>query len=397
MSLPLDGVRIIAFSQFGAGPFGMLQLADLGAEILKIEDPSTGGDVARYVPPFREGQDSLYFQAFNRNTRSITLNLRVPEARGVFHDLVAVSDAVFSNLRGDQPEKLGLTYPQLQQVNPRIVCCSLSGFGMTGPRRAEPGYDYLFQAAAGYMSLTGDPSTPPAKSGVSIIDFAGGFAAALGLMAGIHQARQTGTGSDVDVSLFDTAISMLSYLATFNLNRDYTPQRLPDSAHPSLYPSQVFQTEDSYIVVTVMKEKYWPLLCDALERPDLIANPRFIDFDARLAHHEELIATLKDSFRTRTTQAWLDRLTGLVPCAPVNSIEQALQDPQVLARNLIVETENDTFGPMRHVAGAIRLPGHELRQHTAAPALGADTDTVLREYLAYTPERIDQLRAIGAI
>jgi crotonobetainyl-CoA:carnitine CoA-transferase CaiB-like acyl-CoA transferase len=397
MSLPLDGVRIVAFSQFGAGPFGMLQLADLGAEILKIEDPSTGGDVARSVPPFRKGHDSLYFQAFNRNTRSITLNLRVPEARAVLHDLVKVSDAIFSNLRGDQPEKLGLTYPQLEHVNPRIVCCSLSGYGMTGPRRAEPGYDYLFQAAAGYMSLTGDPSTPPAKSGISIIDMAGGFAAALGLMVAVFQAQRTGRGSDVDVSLMDTAISMLSYLATFNLNGNYEPPRLPDSAHPTLYPSQVFQTRDSYIVVTVMKEKFWPLLCDALERPDLVAEPRFADFDARYRNHEELIAILKDIFRTRPTHEWIERLIGQVPCAPVNSIEQALHDPQVLARNMVVETENQTFGRMRHVAGAIKIPGHDRHVHAAAPELGADTDAVLRDYLSYSPGQIDRLRARGAV
>jgi crotonobetainyl-CoA:carnitine CoA-transferase CaiB-like acyl-CoA transferase len=397
VTLPLDGVRIIALSQFGAGPFGMMQLADLGAEIVKIEDPSTGGDVARYVPPFREQQDSLYYQAFNRNNKSITLNLRVPEARAVLHDLVAVSDGLFSNLRGDQPEKLGLTYAHLEHVNPRIVCCSLSGFGMTGPRRAEPGYDYLFQAYAGYMALTGDPSTPPAKSGISIIDMSGGFAAALGLMVGIVQAQRTGRGSDVDVSLMDTAISMLTYLATFNLNRDYEPERLPDSAHPTLYPSQVFQTHDGYVVVTVMKEKFWPLLCAALERSDLTLHPHFVDFDARYQHRDELLAILKDGFGTRTTAEWMERLAGTVPCAPVNSIEQALQDPQVLARNMIVETENAAFGPMRHVAGAIKFPGQDRQLHEAAPDLGAHTDQVLRDELAYSPDQIDRLRACGAI
>jgi crotonobetainyl-CoA:carnitine CoA-transferase CaiB-like acyl-CoA transferase len=247
------------------------------------------------------------------------------------------------------------------------------------------------------MSLTGDPSTPPAKSGISIIDMAGGFAAALGLMVAVFQAQRTGRGSDVDVSLMDTAISMLSYLATFNLNGDYEPPRLPDSAHPTLYPSQVFQTQDSYPVVTVMKEKFWPLLCDALERPDLISEPRFADFDARYRNHDDLIAILKKIFRTRPTHEWIERLIGKVPCAPVNSIEQALHDPQVLARNMIVETENQTFGRMRHVAGAIKIPGHDPHVHTAAPELGADTDTVLRDYLSYSPDQIDRLRAGGAV
>jgi crotonobetainyl-CoA:carnitine CoA-transferase CaiB-like acyl-CoA transferase len=396
-ALPLDGVRIVAFSQFGAGPFGMMQLADLGAEVLKIEDPTTGGDVGRYVPPFREGQDSLYYQAFNRNHRSLTLNLRATGARAVLHDLVRASDAVFNNLRGDQPEKLGLTFPQLEEVNPRVVCCSLSGFGMSGPRRSEPGYDYLFQAYAGFMSVTGDPSTPPAKSGISIVDLAGGYAAALGMMVGILQARSTGRGCDVDVSLFDTAMSMLAYLASFNLNAGHQAERLPDSAHPSLYPSQVFETRDGYIVVTVMKEKFWPLLCMALERVDLIADARFADFDARLAHRDDLIPLLTGEFRTRTTADWMARLAGDVPCAPVNSIEQALSDPQLAARGMIVETENATFGRMRHVAGSIKVLGQERQAYSAAPDLGADTDAVLRDLLGYTPERIAALRECGAV
>lgn len=397
MALPLEGVRIIAFSQFGAGPFGLLFLADLGAEIIKVEDPTSGGDVSRFVPPFRNGRDSLYYQTFNRNNRSMTLNLRVPAAREVFHELVKISDGVFSNLRGDQPERLGLTYSALSTVNPAIVCCSLSGFGMTGPQKSYPGYDYLFQAYAGFMSLTGDPSTPPAKSGISIVDHAGGIVAALGTMVGLFQAQRTGRGCDVDVSLLDTAISMLSYIATFNLNRGVQPERLPDSAHPTLYPAQVFETSDSYIVIMVMKEKFWPLLCEALERPDLAEDPRFRTFDGRLDHRGELIPLLKQELRTRTTKAWLDRLTGKVPCAPVNSVEQALTQQQVLERGMIIETVNDSFGRMRHVGSPIRVMGQQRTTHEAAPDLGADTAEILSTYLHYPAERIELLRTVGAL
>jgi len=395
--LPLSDVRIIAFSQFGAGPFGVMQLADLGAEVIKIEDPTTGGDVSRSVPPFRQGNDSLYYQSFNRNNRSITLNLRAEGARDVLHDLVRVSDGVFSNLRGDQPERLGLTYERLAPVNPAIVCCSLSGFGMSGPRRAEPGYDYLFQAYAGYMSLTGDPSTPPAKSGVSVVDLSGGFAAALGLLAGILQARRTGRGCDVDVALLDVAVSMLAYVATFALNRDYDPPRLPDSSHPTLYPSQVFATQDGYLVIMVAKEKFWPPLCRALERPDLIDDPRFDSFDSRFRHREELVSELGGVFRTKPTAEWLSRLTGKVPCAPVNSVAEALAEPQVLARKMIIETENPAFGTMRHVGTPIKFPGQERQHYDPAPDLGAGTEIILRDYLHYSPERISRLRAAGAI
>ena len=194
MTLPLADVRVLAVEQFGAGPWATLQLADLGAEVIKIEDPASGGDVCRYVPPFQQGEDSLFFETFNRNKKSVSLDLRHPEARAVFHDLVRSSDAVYSNLRGDQPERLGLTYQQLRDANPRIVCCSLSGFGMTGPRAAEGGYDYMMQGLAGWQMLTGDPEGPPTKSGLSLVDLSGGYASAVALLAGLWRARREGVG-----------------------------------------------------------------------------------------------------------------------------------------------------------------------------------------------------------
>ncbi|MDP2702227.1 MAG: CoA transferase, partial [Candidatus Rokubacteria bacterium] len=207
---PLEGTRILSVSQFGAGPFGTQVLADLGAEIIKIEDPGVGGDSSRYVPPYQHEQDSLYFQSFNRGKKSLTLNLQHPAGQAVLHDLVKVSDAVFNNLRGDLPAKLGLTYDALKATNPRIVCCSLTGFGTTGPRAAEPAFDYLIQGYAGYMTVTGEPDGPPGKCGVSVIDFAGGYAGMVGLMVGLYDAQRTGNGRNVDISLLDTAVSMLS-------------------------------------------------------------------------------------------------------------------------------------------------------------------------------------------
>ena len=210
MTLPLADLRIIAVEQYGAGPYGSVHLADLGAEVIKIEDPRTGGDVGRYVPPFAEEEDSLFFETFNRNKRSLSLDVANPAGRSVLEDLVRRSDAVYSNLRGDIPERLRIRYADLKDVNPRIVCCSLSGFGLDGPRRGQPGYDYLVQGLAGWMSLTGEPGGPPTKSGLSLVDFSSGLAAALALIAGIHAARRDGVGMDCDISLFDVALSMLS-------------------------------------------------------------------------------------------------------------------------------------------------------------------------------------------
>jgi crotonobetainyl-CoA:carnitine CoA-transferase CaiB-like acyl-CoA transferase len=394
--LPLSGVRILAVSQFGAGPYGMMQLADLGADVIKIENPETGGDVARYVPPGTIEQDSLYYQSLNRNMRSLTLNLRDPRGKAIFHELVRNADAVFSNLRGDQPATLGLTYDDLKQFNPAIVCVSLSGFGMTGERALEPGYDYLIQAYAGFMSLTGEPDSPPARGGVSFVDFSGGLAAALALVSGVLNARATGIGTDVDVSLLDTAISMLNYLAAWTLNSDYRAERLPSSSHPTLYPSQVFETSDGHLVIMCAKEKFWTELVSRMETPELRDQERFGSFRARFANREQLVRLLSSEFRQHPTGWWLDRLREHVPCAPVNSVEEALADPQVLARDLLIEVEHPAFGTLRQTASAVRFPG-EQRDHRPASALGADSEAILREQLGYGDAQIDDLRRNGVI
>jgi crotonobetainyl-CoA:carnitine CoA-transferase CaiB-like acyl-CoA transferase len=392
----LHGLRILAVEQFGAGPFGTLHLADLGAEVIKIEDPREGGDSARTVPPYTGDHDSLYFQAFNRNKRSLTLDLKTPEGQAVLHDLVRVSDSLFNNLRGDQPQKLGLLYDQLKHLNPRIVCCSLSGFGLTGPQAAEPGYDYLMQAATGWMSLTGDPNGPPTKSGLSTVDYAGGLAAMTGLLAGLLQAQRTGIGCDMDVSLFDTAISLLNYVAIWALNRDFQVERLADSAHPTLTPAQAFQTADGYLVVFCAKEKFWRALAAAMDAPELLADPRFATFATRLRHRAELVAELRSRFGRRTTQEWLTLLRGKVPCAPVNSMAQALADEQVLAREMITTVEHPHFGPLRQVATAIKT-GSAAEPDRPGPALGADSNGLLRDLLGYSEATIAGLRQKGVI
>jgi crotonobetainyl-CoA:carnitine CoA-transferase CaiB-like acyl-CoA transferase len=393
---PLDGVRILAVSQFGAGPFGTTLLADLGAEIVKIEDPESGGDSARSVPPFLGDHDSLFFQSFNRGKKSVTLNLRHPDGRAVFQDLVRVSDAVFNNMRGDLPGKLGLTYEALKEINPRVVCCSLSGYGTTGPRAAEPAFDYLIQGYAGYMSITGEPGGPPGKCGVSVIDFAGGYVAMVGLMVALFDAQRTGIGRDVDISLLDTAVSMLSYFATWSLNREWEPGRVADSGHQTLVPAQNFPTRDGWIVIFCNKDKFWQALLEKTGLEALQGDPRFATFSDRLANKGELIPILKDRFKARGTAEWLDLLRGHVPCAPVNTVGQALADEQVRARDMIREVDHPEFGRLREVASPIKTEG-AITEPTRGPRLGEHTDELLREVLGYGARTIEALRAKGAI
>ena len=391
----LEGLRIVTVSQFGAGPFGTQLLADLGAEVIKIEDPAVGGDVARHVGPYADAGDSLYFQSFNRGKKSLTLDLTHPDSRAVLHDLARVSHAVYNNLRGDLPARLGLTYAALKAVNPALVCCSLSGFGMTGPRAAEPAFDYLIQGYAGWMSVTGEPDGPPGKCGVSVVDFAGGYASIAALLAGLWDATRTGVGRDIDISLLDTAVSMLSYFAIWALNRDWQPDRVADSGHQSLVPAQNFRTRDGWLVVFCNKEKFWQSLVDALELPDVARDPRFRTFGDRLAHKEALLPRLAARFAERTTAEWLARLRGRVPCAPVNTVAQALDDAQVRAREMIVEVKHPEFGVLREVASPVKTAGTP--PPTRAPLLGEHTDEVLRGLLQYDPDRVAALRASGAL
>jgi crotonobetainyl-CoA:carnitine CoA-transferase CaiB-like acyl-CoA transferase len=393
---PLEDIRIIALEQYGAGPFGSVHLADLGAEVIKIEDPRTGGDVGRAVPPFAEGEDSLFFETFNRNKRSLSLDVSTPAGRAVLEELVKSADVVYSNLRGDVPARLKITYDDLKHLNPRIVCCSLSGFGMTGPRAKEPAYDYILQGLTGWMDITGEPDGPPTKSGLSLVDYCGGFVAAIALLAGVHAARRDGVGMDCDVSLFDTAISMLTYPAVWHLNGGFTPVRTRHSAHPSLVPFQNFQAADGWMVVGCAKEKFWQRLAACIGRPELATDKRYATFDARRRNAADVLAILEDAFKQRTVEEWLDALTEAgVPCAPVNSVGDALLDPHTQAREMLATTTHPRFGDVRQPVSPVRV-GPQRTDHRRAPLRNEDAPYVLSTILGYDAARIAELTAAGA-
>lgn len=393
---PLGDIRVVAIEQYGAGPFATLNLADLGAEVIKIEDPSRGGDVGRSIPPFKSGEDSLFFQSFNRNKLSIDLNIRTAAGREVFEDLVKVSDVVFSNLRGDVPAKLKIRYDDLRHLNQEVVCCSLSGFGMTGPRSSEPGYDYNIQGLAGWMSVTGEPDGPPTKSGLSLVDFGGGLAAAGSIMAGLWAAKRDGRGLDIDLSLFDHAISMITYQAPWHLNGGFTPVRRAQSAHPSVVPFQNFETADGWIVVSCPKEKFWRRLTVAIDMPHLADDSRFATVDDRGTNAAELLELLSRTFRGRASGEWVEELSAAgVPCSPVNDIPAALREPQTRARGMVIGVPHPDWETVWEVAAPMKV-GDADSVHRRAPERNEHADYVLGDLLEYDAKRREDLESRDA-
>ncbi|HEX3881796.1 MAG TPA: CoA transferase, partial [Stellaceae bacterium] len=284
----------------------------------------------------------------------------------------AKADGLLDNLRGDLPRKLGLNYTALKDVNPKIVCAHLSAYGREGSRADWPGYDYLMQAEAGYLAVTGEPDGPPARMGLSLVDLMTGVYAAFALVSGVLAARTSGEGRDLDVSLFDTALQNLAYLATWYLNVGHVQGREPRSGHPSLVPSQLFRTRDGHIFIMCNKEKFWPILCERLGRPEWAGDPRFRTFKDRLANRETITAMLDDALSAKGTTEWLTHFAGQVPAAPVNDVQQALDNPFVAERGRLAN-----FGTVRMVKGSVIEDAEPPLE--PAPALGADTDAVLGE------------------
>ena len=396
--LPLTGLRIIAIEQYGAGPFGTQHLADLGAEVIKVEDPASGGDVSRSVGPyFIEGDDSdaasLLFQGLNRNKRSIALDLTRDGGRQVFHDLVRSADAVAGNNRGDVQEKLGLTYSQLGKIKPSIVCAHLTGYGREGERARWPGYDYLMQAETGYFSVTGEPGGPPARMGLSIVDFMAGTSMAFAIVASVLQARETGLGRDIDITLFDTALYNLNYLAAWYLGTGHNQGRELRSAHPSLVPCQLYRTQDGWIYLMCNKEKFWTVLCDKVGRAEWAEDPRFAKFPDRLENRDLLTEMLDAALSEKTTEDWMTAFAGAVPAAPLNDVAQALENPYVTERGRIQELAQPGGQTVRVLASPVQLPG-ETYAAQPAPTLGGDTEALLEE-LGYDAETLADLRKNG--
>lgn len=360
---PLEGLKIVTVEHFAAGPYGSMYLADMGATVFKVENAASQGDPARKMGPYFLGEnDSLVFQGWNTNKNSIALDLKDPIDRERFLSIVRSADAVMNNLRGDQPSKLGIDYAGLKAEKKDIVCLHISAYGRNNSRAAWPGYDYLMQAETGLMHLTGDPSADPTRFGVSIIDFMTGTVGALGLLAALRSAGQTGEGCDVDVSLFDVALHQLGYAGTWYLNEGLESNRVARGSHMSVSPVQTFTAQDGWIYVMCMTERFWELMLDRLGRNDLKADPRFADQNKRSQNRDALTEILDAEFARAPTAFWLQEFRGTLPVAPVLSVRDALENPFVAEVGMIADVPHPVRPDMRLLANPIEFNGERLSQ-----------------------------------
>ena len=400
MHLPLKGFRVISAEQYGAGPYGTMHLAQLGAEVIKIEPPRKdgkgGGDTARAVGPhFLSEGESLYFQSFNLNKRSLTLDLRSDEGQEIFRQLVKTSHVVANNMRGDLPEKLGLNYDALKELNPAIICAHLSAYGRDNERAKWPGYDYLMQAEAGYCAMTGEPGSEPQRMGLSMVDFMTGTIFAIGLLATLVDAQRTGKGRDVDTDLLSAAVHQTSYPALWYMNEGDETERTPRSAHPTATPSQMFKAADGWMFVMCQLPKFWDILVDRIGREDLRDDPRFAKNADRLANREALTDLLDEEFSKQPMAHWQELLAGFVPVAPVYELGDALENPWLRTIGMRDQVEHHSKGPIEVLASPIKLDGQRL-PNRVAPELGADSEAIL-EGLGYSAQDIARLRSGGIV
>lgn len=395
MPFPLQGVRVLELGQIIAGTYGNQVLSDLGAEVIKVEAPE--GDLGRIpsVAPYR-GLSAL-FLTFNRNKKSVVINLKTEAGRELFYGLVKLSDVVVDNFRPGVLERLRVDYATLARINPRIIQCSVTGFGAAGAYKDYPALDLIIQAISGHMAITGEPGRPPARVGIPLADMSGGIYSCKGILAALYARERTGRGQRVEISMFDSMLNLLSYIATLWLTGGVLP-RPPGSAHEYSVPWQAFEAKDGHLVVATRQEGFWRKLCGALGEPGLAEDPRFATNASRIANREALVPRLEAMFRTRTVADWLERLRAAeVPAAPVNNLDRAFAEPPVAEREMIVEYDHPEVG-------RVRLPGNPIKMSDAtgtpsqpAPRLGEHTDAVLGELLRLSPERIAALRREGAI
>ena len=396
MAAPLTGIRVLDLSRVLSGPFATMVLADLGAEVIKVESPSKGDDTRSYGPPFIQGE-STYYLAINRSKLGITLNFKTDRGRKLLDRLVQRSDILIENFRPGTLDRAGLGYEALHDRYPRLIYCSISGYGHTGPRRSEPGYDVIIQAESGVMSVTGAPEGQPFKMGISIADITAGTYAVQGILAALYQREKTGAGQRVDISLLDSMVSTLTYQAGIYFATGQTPQRM-GNRHPSIVPYETFEASDGYFNLGVANDGQWQRLCDSIGLADLASDPRFASIALRVQNHETLHPFLAALFRSQSVQHWLGLLRKAgIPCGQVRTVAQALEDPQLQARDMILDLDHPKAGRVRVTGTPIKLSEVESIKATAPPTHGQHNRKVFCDLLGLPAAELESLRSEGII
>ncbi len=393
----LDGIRVVDLTRVLAGPYCTMILGDLGAEVIKVEHPERGDDTRHWGPPFVEGGQSAYFLCANRNKRSLTLNLKSEKGLRILKELVEVSDIVVENFRVGTLERWGLSYEELQRLRSGVIYCSITGYGYTGPYRDRPGYDFMAQAQSGFMSVNGPVAGEPYRAGVAIADLAAGIFASNAIMASLFARERTGEGQRIDISLLDSMVALMSYVASNYLVSGESPQRY-GNAHPNIVPYQEFKTRDGYIALAAGNDRQWSILCEAIGHPEWAKDERFSTNPKRLENREVLVKQVNEEIGQRDSTYWLSLFEEIgIPAAPINDMANTFSDPQVQARNLRWEVPHPTAGTVPLVASPLNIPTSPAQVRHPPPLLGQHTDEILSELLAYDQDSIQSLREQGAI
>lgn len=391
----LTGIRVLDLTRVLAGPYATMVLGDLGAEVIKLEQPGTG-DEARNFGPFKNGF-SLYFMSVNRGKQSLTLDLKAPQGKEIFLELVKQSDVLVENFRPGAMKKLGLDYETLREYQPSLIYAACSGFGQTGPYAERGAYDMIIQGMGGIISITGEPDRPPVRVGTSISDITAALFTAIGILSALRHRDQTGEGQLVDVAMLDGMVAILENAIVRHFATGEIPQPL-GSQHPAITPFEAFESADGYIIIAIGNDSLWTKFCEHVERRDLVSDERFATNASRTANHDQLHPILTDIMRGRTTARWIEGLDALgVPCGPINTIDKVVNHPQVLAREMIAKVSHEITGSVEVPGVPIKLSETPGQVTSSAPALGEHTAKILTGLLAKSPETVNRLEREGVV
>jgi crotonobetainyl-CoA:carnitine CoA-transferase CaiB-like acyl-CoA transferase len=396
MGKPLDGILVIDLSRVLAGPYCTMELADMGATVVKIEIPGSGDDTRAYGPPFLHGE-STYFMSVNRNKMSLTLNLKHTRGKEILRQLLQKGDVLVENFRPGTLDGLGFGYDAVHALNPKLIYCSISGFGQTGPYAQRPGYDLIAQAEGGVMSLTGAPDDPPLKVGLSFADITAGMNAFSGILLALLARQQTGEGQQVDVSLLDCQVALLTYQAGIYFATGKSPERLGNK-HPSITPYETFEASDGHIIIACGNQGFWEKFCKLAGLEPLLADSRFTTMKKRVENRAELTPLVAAGVKPRTRQEWYDLLDHEgIPCGLIKNVAEVCTDTQVLARDMVIQLNHPTAGPISVNGVPIKLSATPGAVKDPPPQLGQHTDTILADILGYTADQIAELRQLKAV